>query len=180
MSDEIKVCKGTMADQVQSMINNALELLSEVGMQVCNMLFSICHTFQKAAAELLAPWKDFLITTEDADNIKGLLIKGPTRHKFLPFSVLRRMASRELHNLLTFTSNGDQIKFQDMAKVIRALSTDADEMVAARIVATTTKEVQATADPNGRADIITTCKKLINAAKIPLKSGAILPIIWRA
>jgi len=83
---------------------------------------------------LLVPRKDFCITTEDPDKIKGLLIKGPNRHKLLPFSVLRRMASRELHNLLTFTSNGDQIKFWDMAKVLYALSADAAEIVAAGIV----------------------------------------------
>ena len=108
VSDEIKVCKGTVAYQAQSMINHASELLSEVGMQVCNMLFSICHTLQKAGEEFLVPRKDFFITTEDPDNIKGLLIKGPNRHKLLPFSVACRMAGRELHNLLTFASNGDQ------------------------------------------------------------------------
>ena len=101
----------------------------------------------------------------------GLLIKGPNRHKLLPFSVLRRLASRELHKLLTFTSNGDQIKFRDMAKVIIALSADAAETVAARIVAATARKVQATADPKGRADIITTCKKLIKDANILHKSG---------
>ena len=82
------------------------------------MLFSICHTLQKAGEEFLVAWTDFYISTEDPDNIKGLLIKGPNRHKLLPFSVLCRMASRELHNLLTFTSTGDQIKFRGMAKVI--------------------------------------------------------------
>ena len=91
-------------------------------MQVCNMLFSICHTLQKAGEEFLVPWTYFFIATDDPDNIKGLLIKGPKPHKLLPFSVLCRMASRELHNLLTFTSNGDQIRFRVMAKVISALS----------------------------------------------------------
>ena len=141
-------------------------------MQVCNMLFSICHTFQKAGDEFLVPWTDFFITTADPDNIKGLLIKGPNRHKLLPFSVLCRMASRELHNLPTFTSNDDQIKFRDMAKVISALSADVAESVAAGTVAATARTVQATVDPKGRADIITTCKKLIKDAKIPLKSGS--------
>ena len=109
----------------------------------------------------------------DPDNIKGLLIKGPNRHKLLPFPVLCRMASRELHNVLTFTSNGDQIKFRDMAKVISALSADAAEIVAAGIVAATARKVQAIADPKGRADIIiTTCKKLIKDAKIPFKSDS--------
>ena len=55
MSDESKVCKGTLAEQVQSMIYHASEFVSEVGMQVCNMLFNICHTFRKAGEEFLVP-----------------------------------------------------------------------------------------------------------------------------
>ena len=77
MSYEIKVCKGTMAEQAQSMIDHASEFLLEVGMQVCNMLFIICHTLQKAGEEFLVPWKDLFITTEDPDRTKGLLIKAP-------------------------------------------------------------------------------------------------------
>ena len=65
--------------------------------------------------------ENIFITTEDPDNIKGLLINVPNRHKLLPFWIVCRMASRELHNLLTFTSNGGHIKLRDMAKVISAL-----------------------------------------------------------